>query len=612
MAARDRARGGAGVSRVGAREDVAPASFAITRARLTALFGDRRRLVIALAVSSIFSGFTEAGILALVAQVAATLVTGAKEVQVDIGPVHAHASVEALIALALGLTLVRLAFQVPISVLPARIAADVQATLRRRLFDAFSRASWEAQSRDLEGHLQEIMTSQVISATSGALQASSLLTSLFTFLVLMISALALNALAAAVVLLVAVSLFGALRPLNAIGVRHARALSQAQMEYAGGISEANRVAEETQVFGVAAAQRSRLESLIGAAQSLFFRTQLFGKLSPNLYQSLIYLMLVGGLAALYSAGRGHAVSLGAVILLLVRAGTNGQQMLGSYQALRQSLPYIERLQEAERRYAESKPAEGHLPLVAVQTIAFEHVSFSYRPERPVLDDISFEVQRGEAVGIVGPSGAGKSTLVQVLLQLRSPGEGRYLVNRTPAEDFARADWHRLVAYVPQEPRLVHASVADNIRYFRDLDDEAVERAARLARIHEDVVGWRDGYETIVGPRADAVSGGQQQRICLARALAARPEVLVLDEPTSALDPHSEKLIQESLTALKQDLTLFVVAHRMSTLDMCDRVMVVVGGELAGFDTIDLLQVDNAYYRSASKLASGASSQEPIS
>jgi ABC-type multidrug transport system ATPase subunit len=196
--------------------------------------------------------------------------------------------------------------------------------------------------------------------------------------------------------------------------------------------------------------------------------------------------------------------------------------------------------------------------------------------------------------------------VQILLQLRAPERGRYLVNGLRADELAREDWHRRVVYVPQEPRLVHATVAENIRYFReDIDDQAVERAARLARIHDDVMGWADGYETIVGPRADAVSGGQQQRICLARALVVKPDVLVLDEPTSALDPHSEVLIQESLAGLKGELTLFIIAHRMSTLDICDRVMVIDEGRLAAFDTVERLQRENAYYRSAAGIAAGA-------
>src|SRR5205814_8684870 len=114
-------------------------------------------------------------------------------------------------------------------------------------------------------------------------------------------------------------------------------------------------------------------------------------------------------------------------------------------------------------------------------------------------------------------------------------------------------------------------------------------------------GWANGYDTLVGPRADAVSGGQQQRICLARALAARPQVLVLDEPTSALDPHSETLIQESLTALRSELTMFTIAHRMSTLDMCDRVMVILGGGLLAFATRAVLQEEHCYYRSDSVL-----------
>ena len=349
------------------------------------------------------------------------------------------------------------------------------------------------QSRDREGHLQETMTSQVIQATAGAVQATTLLTSLITFVVLMASALALNAdrrrdrarrgdravrAAAAAE--------------RARGAPRARSLAGADASTPGGIGEAIRVAEETQVFGVAAAQRERIGRLIDAARELFFRTWVIGRLVPNLYQSLIYLLIVAGLGGLYLAGAGHAASLGAVVLLLVRAGNNGQQAQTSYQGLRQSLPFIERLQAAEARYAQSAPLDGGALLGRIESLAFEHVSFAYRAERPVLSEISFAVAGGEAIGIVGPSGAGKSTLVQILLRLRPSDRGRYLVNGVPAEQFARSDWHRRVAYVSQEPRLVHATVAENIRYFRDLDDEAVERAARLARIHDDVVAWPRG------------------------------------------------------------------------------------------------------------------------
>jgi ABC-type multidrug transport system fused ATPase/permease subunit len=280
----------------------------------------------------------------------------------------------------------------------------------------------------------------------------------------------------------------------------------------------------------------------------------------------------------------------------------GQVVQANYQTLVQALPFIERAQSTLASFRAGAEQDGDTPLPSIASIRFARVSFAYRPEQPVLTEIDFEVRAGEAIGIVGPSGAGKSTLVQLLLRLREPVSGNYLVNGTNAEEFARVDWDKRVSYVPQEPRLLHASVADNIRFFRDLDDERVELAARLARIHDDIVSWPGGYEAIVGPRADAVSGGQQQRICLARALAAEPDVLILDEPTSALDPQSEALIGESLETIRTELTLFIVAHRMSTLEMCDRVMVIVDGRVAGFDTKAVLQRDNIYYRRASQLA----------
>jgi ABC-type multidrug transport system fused ATPase/permease subunit len=223
----------------------------------------------------------------------------------------------------------------------------------------------------------------------------------------------------------------------------------------------------------------------------------------------------------------------------------------------------------------------------------------------VVRDLNFEILAGEAIGIVGPSGAGKSTLMQLLLRLRPPSSGVLLVNGEPADSFARSDWQRRVAYVSQDPKVFQATVADNIRYFRDLDHVAIERAARLAHIHEDIVAMRNGYDTVIGQRADAVSGGQRQRIALARALAAEPDVLVLDEPTSALDLASEAAIQASLSELHGQMTMVIIAHRLSVLSICDRVLVLSKGTVEAFAPADELVQTNAFFRHATAVSRGA-------
>jgi ABC-type multidrug transport system fused ATPase/permease subunit len=562
-----------------------------------------------LMAASVVAGLTEAAILAAVAQAAAALVDGSRRVDTAVGPLHVNGSVATLFAATFALAVVRLVLQAPISILPARIVANAAATLQRNAFEAFSGASWAEKARDVEGHLQELLNNQVWQASQGSVAVTTLVSSALTLLALVLSALLLNVVAAAGVLALAILLFLLLRPLNQLGARRARAMSQAGMNLASGVGEAARLAEETQVFGVAAAQGRRIDQLIEQARDLYFRTQLLGRLVPNVYQSVVYLIVVAGLAGLYAANAGHVASLGAVVLLLVRAGSYGQQVQGSYLGVRQTWPYVERILEAERRYRANVPVTGDLRLSHVRALSFESISYAYTPGRPALSEISFEVTEGETVGIVGPSGAGKSTLVQLLLYLRAADEGRYLVNDVPVEQFSSGDWCARFAYVPQEPRLIHASVADNICYFRPLDHAAVERAARLARIHDDILTWSGGYDTIIGPRADAVSGGQQQRICIARALASQPEVLILDEPTSSLDPQSENLLQQSLLGLKSEITLFIVAHRISTLDICDRVMVITNGQLEAFDTIAHLKAQNSYYRYASMLATGRSATQ---
>ncbi len=552
------------------------------------------RAIGGVAATAMLSGFCEAGILAAIAQVGTALVYKGHNVHIELGPLHLNPSIGSILILAGVLSVLRIALLGWSASLQARLASDIQATLRNELFGAFTRASWGLQSREREGHLQEMMTAQILQSTMGTLQLAALVSSAITFAVLLLSALALNVLAALVVVVVSIVMFAALRPLSSYGRRSARELSRSQLDFASGVGEAVRMTEETHVFGVGEAQRARVGGLVGEAQRLAYQAQFVNRLVPTLFQSLIYLTVIGGLGALYETHAGNVASLGAVVLIMVRAGTYGQQVQTSYQTIIQALPFSERVRRETAKYTADELPRGGLPLPRIERLSFEDVSYSYRAGDPVLSEIGFDADRGEALGIVGPSGAGKSTLVQLLLGLRAPVEGTYAINGVPAEQFSPGDWHRQVAYVPQRPQLLHASVADNIRYFRDIDIKMVERAARLARIEEEILAWPQGYETIIGPRADSISGGQQQRICLARALAAAPDVLVLDEPTSALDPRSEILIQESLTEIAAELTLFVVTHRMSLLSVCDSVLVIVDGRVADFGATEVLRERSQY------------------
>ncbi len=237
-----------GMPRLGRGGAISPAKMG---ARLSLLLGESRRTVAALAGASVLSGFTEAAMLAVLAQIAVVLAGNKSHHGTKLQGLDIHLSTNTLLLAAFVLAFLRLLMQFPLSVLPSRIAADVQSTLRKRLFTAFTLASWGVQSSDREGQLQETMSGQVVQATSGALQATSLITSTLNFLVLMAFAFALNALAATGVFIAAIAMFAVLRPLRKLAVRRSRALSKAQVRYSAAIAESNRLAEETQVFGVA-------------------------------------------------------------------------------------------------------------------------------------------------------------------------------------------------------------------------------------------------------------------------------------------------------------------------------------------------------------------------
>jgi ABC-type multidrug transport system fused ATPase/permease subunit len=235
-------------------------------------------------------------------------------------------------------------------------------------------------------------------------------------------------------------------------------------------------------------------------------------------------------------------------------------------------------------------------------IELDAVHFAYADGADVLHGLDLAIGRGETVGLVGPSGSGKTTIVRILLRLLEPTDGQVRYAGVPLNSMSLASWYHTVAFVPQDPRLLTATVAENIDLFRNATRDEIESASIAAHLHDEVLALPDGYDTVVGPAGVALSGGQQQRLAMARALLREPRVLVLDEPTSALDVRSEARVQATLAGLRGRVTTVIIAHRLSTLAACDRIVVVVGGRIEAVGTHDELLRSSSFYMDAVRLS----------
>ena len=246
-------------------------------------------------------------------------------------------------------------------------------------------------------------------------------------------------------------------------------------------------------------------------------------------------------------------------------------------------------------------------------IAWDNVSFRYRPDTPVLNEINLTVEAGMRVAIVGQTGAGKSTMLGLLPRFFDPTSGRVTIDGVDIREYQIASLRRQIGMVLQPPLIFPLSVADNIAYGRPgADHAAIEEAARLARIHDMIARMPEGYQTQLGEAGVILSEGEKQRITIARALLRDAPILILDEPTSALDVETEALVMEAVERLMQGRTTFIIAHRLSTVNRCDRILVLRDGIIAEQGTLPELlrlgRIFSDYYRT--QFAQEARSERP--
>ncbi|MGQ0456993.1 MAG: ABCB family ABC transporter ATP-binding protein/permease [Hyphomicrobium sp.] len=253
-----------------------------------------------------------------------------------------------------------------------------------------------------------------------------------------------------------------------------------------------------------------------------------------------------------------------------------------YREIKQGLTDIEKMMDVLDQSPEVADRPGAKTLaVAGGAIRFDNVRFAYDPEREILKGVSFEAAPGTMIAIVGPSGAGKSTIARILLRFYDVTGGRVTIDGQDLRDVTQKSLRAAMGVVPQDTVLFNDTIFYNIKYGRaGASDEEVIAAAKMAQIDEFVSTLPDGYDTMVGERGLKLSGGEKQRVAIARTILKGPPILILDEATSALDSHTEKEIQDALDRVARDRTTVVIAHRLSTIIHADKILVLEAGEVA--------------------------------
>ena len=556
-------------------------------------------------IVSFLEGLCEAAILTLFARLALRAVDGTQS-GVYVPGVGESGVGWALVVLLLVIA-TRLALALANNYVANRIQFLLVNSLRQSAVRAYSGSSLRVQMDFDEGALQQL----IVTLPSGiSVQLSGLILSIgqTTMMVAMLGyslATDFRLTGALVVVILLATL--AFKPLRGVIKRRAARVLSVQRGLSSRTAELGGLRFESQAFGLGPAMTAPILSSIQAESDVSEQLgRLKGSLVP-LFTTLTYLAVTLGVFILTRTEATNFERTGPILLVVLRSLSYGVALQQVASGLASLKPSITLFAESLSKLQRGRLTWGTVNFEGFESCQFDDVSFSYGADEILaLENASFSLDQGMRVGVVGPSGGGKSTTVRLMLGLLEPSSGGVLVNGRPVHEFDRSEWSKRIGVVPQSAQLLSGTIAENLRLFRlGISDDDLWWALEVADFADEVRALESGVETRIGSGGRALSGGQTQRLSIARAFVARPDFVVMDEPTSSIDVLSEAAVSDAIERLPEDVTMVIISHRMRILRDCDLLIVIEGGSVTDVGPPDEVASRSRYVQS---LADGSGSE----
>ncbi|MDD4901328.1 MAG: ABC transporter ATP-binding protein [Patescibacteria group bacterium] len=462
-----------------------------------------------------------------------------------------------------------------------KITAVYEEETRGELFKLTAEANWQYLLKQKLGYLETILVTNVKYGSYLLQYISDCLTLMTSLLVFLLVAINISWFITLITVALGGSIFFAFKPF----LYKTRALSRENekinRQTAHHINENILGMKTIKTMSAGGKIVDKAKEYFKIIRELVVKTS-FLSIATNALIQPIGLMFVFIIFAIsYKTSVFNFAALAAIIYLIQRIFVYAQQLQTTLYAMTNFASYVNKMLEYRDEVIKNKEIDnGKDNFKFIDSLEFKNIDFHYDQAKRILDRISFSVKKGEMVGLIGPSGAGKTTIVDMILRLFNPTKGEILIDGENINKIDIEEWRKNIGYVSQDIFLKNDTIANNIKFYNDaISDEAMKAAAKMANIFDFIQTCPDKFETIIGERGLLLSAGQRQRIVIARILARRPEILILDEATSALDNESEVQIQKVIENLKNKVTVLLIAHRLSTVRNCDKLLVLQNGSI---------------------------------